>query len=221
MIVVRRKWALYRSQRWHGLTALGRPNALDAEEAMESLQPGGNPNLSSSFVALDFETADHGRDSACAIALVRVERGQIVQREYSLLRPPRSCFRFSHIHGITWADVENQPTFAEAWPSLQRFLEGASFVAAHNSPFDRSVLEACCRVAGFKLPAVPFVCTMRLARQTWEIYPTGLQNVCTRLHIPLRHHHAGSDAEACARIVLEAHRKSARSRQRSRPVHSA
>ena len=28
-------------------------------------------------MALDFETADRGRDSACAIGLVRVEYGQI------------------------------------------------------------------------------------------------------------------------------------------------
>ena len=27
------------------------------------------------FVAIDFETADYGRDSACALALVRVEAG--------------------------------------------------------------------------------------------------------------------------------------------------
>ena len=27
------------------------------------------------FVAIDFETADYGRDSACALALVRVEVG--------------------------------------------------------------------------------------------------------------------------------------------------
>jgi len=33
------------------------------------------------YVALDFETADQGRDSACAIGLVRVERGAIVAKE--------------------------------------------------------------------------------------------------------------------------------------------
>jgi len=31
-----------------------------------------------SFVALDFETADNGRDSACAIGLVRVQDWQII-----------------------------------------------------------------------------------------------------------------------------------------------
>ena len=34
------------------------------------------------FVALDFETADYPRDSACALGLVRVENHRIVQRTY-------------------------------------------------------------------------------------------------------------------------------------------
>ena len=39
------------------------------------------------FVALDFETADNGRDSACAIGLVRVSGGEIVKRTYYLIKP--------------------------------------------------------------------------------------------------------------------------------------
>ena len=44
------------------------------------------------FVAIDFETADYQRDSACAVALVRVESGKIVAREHRLIRPPRRTF---------------------------------------------------------------------------------------------------------------------------------
>ncbi|MEK7383088.1 MAG: hypothetical protein AAB262_07355, partial [Elusimicrobiota bacterium] len=41
------------------------------------------------FVAIDFETADTGRDSACSVGLVRVENGTIVQKVVQLIRPPR------------------------------------------------------------------------------------------------------------------------------------
>ena len=41
------------------------------------------------FVAIDFETADYGRDSACALALVRVEASVIVQRAFHYIRPPQ------------------------------------------------------------------------------------------------------------------------------------
>ena len=158
------------------------------------------------FVALDFETADHLRDSACALGLVRVENHRIVQRAYYLMRPPRRRFFFTYLHGITWEDVAGQPTFAELWPSLTPILAGVDFLAAHNASFDRSVLERCCETAGLTPPALPFQCTVRLARQTWDIYPTKLNDVCDHLGITLKHHFAASDAEACALIVIAAHR---------------
>jgi DNA polymerase-3 subunit epsilon len=158
------------------------------------------------FVAIDFETADYSPDSACALGLVRVENHQIVQRTYSLIKPPRRRFVFTYLHGITWEDVAHQPTFAEFWPTVTPLLEGIDFLAAHNAPFDRSVLQRCCETAGIRPPKTPFQCTVRLARQTWNIYPTKLHNVCDCLGITLKHHHAASDAEACALIVIAAHR---------------
>lgn len=156
------------------------------------------------FVAIDFETADYGRDSACSVALVRVEGSSIVAREHRLIRPPRREFEFSDLHGIEWEHVKNEPTFREVWQSMAPMIAGAKFLAAHNAPFDRGVLETCCRVAGIDAPRKRFLCTVKLARQTWRIYPTKLPIVCSALGIPLKHHDALSDAEACARIVLAA-----------------
>jgi len=157
-----------------------------------------------SFVAIDFETADHGRDSACAVALVRVDAGQITERAVRLIRPPRSSFVFTHIHGITWSMVAHEPAFGAVWKELQPLLQGAEFLAAHNAPFDRSVLAACCANAGIQAPTLPWNCTVQLARRQWGIRPTKLPDVCRHLGIPLNHHDAGSDAEACARIILAA-----------------
>lgn len=159
------------------------------------------------FVAIDFETADHGRDSACSVGLVRVEDGEVTRKLVQLLRPPRASFLFSHIHGIRWSDVSDQPTFRQAWPHLSKMLEGAEFLAAHNASFDRGVLAACCAAAGLPVPALPFVCTVKVARDVWDIRPTKLDNVCERLDIELDHHEALSDAEACARILVLAQRK--------------
>jgi DNA polymerase-3 subunit epsilon len=156
------------------------------------------------FVALDFETADYGRDSACAVALVVAEKGQIIKQEYSLIRPPRRQFVFSYLHGITWPDVANKPNFAELWPQLAPLFEGVDFVAAHNAAFDRGVLSECCAVNGFTAPDVAYCCTMKLARRLWDVYPTKLSDVCGRFGIPLDHHNAASDALACAHIVLRA-----------------
>jgi DNA polymerase-3 subunit epsilon len=156
------------------------------------------------FAAIDFETADYGRDSACAVAVVRVEGLTIVERAHFLIRPPRRQFVFSYLHGISWNDVVDAPTFRQAWPALQQRLAGVEFLAAHNASFDRSVLHTCCERARLRTPLHPFECTVRLARALWNIYPTKLPDVCRHLRIPLRHHDAGSDAEACARIVIAA-----------------
>lgn len=161
---------------------------------------GGGP----SFVAIDFETADPGRDSACAVGVVRVEGDRIVRRESRLIRPPRREFVFSYIHGITWEHVAEAPPFAAVWNELRSLLNGADFLAAHNAPFDKSVLQACCRSAQLDPPPLPFECTVRHARRRWGIRPTTLPDVCRVLDIHLQHHDALSDAEACARIMMAA-----------------
>ena len=156
------------------------------------------------FAAIDFETADHGRDSACAVGIVRVEDGRVVERAYRLIRPPRDEFLFTWVHGITWDDVEGEATFRDLWPGLERLVVDVDFLAAHNAGFDRAVLNACCEAAGLAPPPPPFECTVKMARKVWNIRPTRLDDVCRVLSIPLEHHHAASDAEACARIVMTA-----------------
>ena len=156
------------------------------------------------FVALDFETADQGRDSACAVGIVRVENGRITHREHRLVRPPRRNFMFTYIHGITWEKVSDSPDFADTWKALTPLLKGADFIAAHNASFDRGVLNSCCDAAGIKRPRQSFLCTVKLARRVWGIRPTKLPDVCGHLGIELDHHQALSDAEACARIVIAA-----------------
>jgi len=156
------------------------------------------------FVAIDFETANYSADSGCALGLVVVKGGRIVRREHHLIRPPARDFVFTHIHGLTWQDVQGAPTFAEVWADLRELLEGVTFLAAHNARFDRNVLSACCHSYRLRKPTQPFVCTVEVARSVWGVFPTKLPDVCRHLNIPLRHHNASSDAEACARIVLAA-----------------
>ena len=156
------------------------------------------------FAAIDFETANYDADSACAVGLVIVKGSRIVNQQVYLIRPPTRQFVFTDIHGLTWGDVRNAPTFRELWPTLRGLIAEVNFLAAHNASFDRRVLESCCLTHRMKRPTYSFICTMTLARSVWGIYPTKLPNVCKHLGIPLNHHKAGSDAEACARIVLAA-----------------
>lgn len=158
------------------------------------------------FAAIDFETADQGRDSACAVAVVLVENGRITERLQRLIRPPRSRFLFTHIHGLRWEDCRTAPDFAGLWPDLAPLLARAGVLVAHNAPFDKGVLTACCAAHGLPHPRLPFACTVRIARAAWGLHPTKLPDVCRHLGIALKHHDALSDASACAEIALAAMR---------------
>jgi DNA polymerase-3 subunit epsilon len=159
------------------------------------------------FAAIDFETANHSRDSACAIGVVIVEDGRVVETISQLIQPPSSRFQFTDVHGITWEDVKHSPTFDDVWGKIRPRLPRTRFLAAHNAPFDQGVLAACCALYGLPVPTQSFVCTVTLARAQWGIYPTKLPDVCKKLSIKLKHHDAASDAEACARIVIAAQSK--------------
>jgi DNA polymerase III subunit epsilon len=167
------------------------------------------------FVAIDFETASRSRESACSIGIIRVENFQIAQKAHFLIRPVEPEFEFTYIHGIRWKDVANEPTFGELWPKMEPLFQGAEAIAAHNASFDRGVLYACCDAYGIERPSHQFLCTVQLARKTWKLHPTKLPNVCDYLNIPLEHHQALSDAEACARIVIAAKSSSNQKTQKS------
>jgi len=155
-----------------------------------------------SFVALDFETANNSRDSACALAVVRVDDGRVVEERYRLIRPPTPSFLFTGIHGITWRHVKDEPTFDGAWPHLAELIEGVDFLVAHNAPFDRGVLRACCARYGLAEPQLPWLDTVRAAKKRWGLPRNRLPDVCDHLGIPLKHHDAASDARACALIAV-------------------
>lgn len=161
------------------------------------------------FAAIDFETADYGADSACAVAVVIVDGLEIVRTVSHLIRPPRQQVVFTHIHGLTWEHVKTAPAFGDLWPTVAKELDGVEFLAAHNAPFDRNVLRACCAAAGLPEPPLRFQCTVQLARKTWKVFPTKLPDVCRFLDLPLKHHDATSDATACANIVIAARRAAA------------
>ena len=155
-------------------------------------------------LAIDFETADTGRDSACAIGAVLIDDGRIADRFYRLIRPPRRRVMFTEIHGIRWSDVANEACFGDLWPELAPLVETADLFAAHNAGFDRGVLIGCCAAYGIVAPGQPWLCTVKLSRALWNIRPTRLPNVCAHFGIALNHHDALSDALACAEIARRA-----------------
>ena len=161
-------------------------------------------HLRPTFAAIDFETAGEDPTSACALGVARVEDGALVAARSFLIRPACSRFPFARLHGISRETVAGAPPFGEVWDVASVLLRDVHFPAAHHASFDGRVLRACCLAAHRVAPSLPFLCTVRLARERWGVHPTRLPDVCWLLGIPLRHHDPLHDAEACARIVLAA-----------------
>lgn len=146
------------------------------------------------FTAIDFETAQGRRWSICQVGLVRVVEGRIVHEISQLVRPPDNFYwpRWSELHGITAQDTVCAPDFAEVWPVIEPFITGQE-VVAHNASFDLSCLRQTLEL--YRLP-VPHL----LGRCTYRIYRKGLAELCHNYGISLDHHHALSDARACAEL---------------------
>ena len=159
------------------------------------------------FIAIDFETANNERVSACSVGLVRVEDGKIVAKESRLINPQTYFLAdfTDNVHGITANDVKDAPLFDDVWGKLSPLLENTDFIAAHNASFDSSVLYKCCEKFKIKPPVQKFVCTLNVSRKCWKLNPAALNNVCDHLGIELNHHEALSDATACAKIMIRAY----------------
>ena len=159
-------------------------------------------------VAIDFETANETRTSACSIGVAWIEDGRVVATEEHLIRPRE--LRFSPfntaVHGIRPEDVAGAPEFPEVWARIGGRLEGR-LVLAHNAAFDLSVLRHTLGDYGIAPPPCSYLCTVVLARRAWPELPAHkLNTLAAFLGITLDHHRAGSDAEACGRIALAATR---------------
>jgi DNA polymerase-3 subunit epsilon len=160
------------------------------------------------FVALELALADYRPDSACAIAVVRVDRGVVTARQQRLIRPPRQAFVLSHLHGIMWDDVASAPPFRVVWRSLAPLLDGAAYAVARNAEATQGALRACCAAAGLAIPTLPFVCAGRLARATRTTI--GPAPGAPRFHDPL------TAAEEASRIALAARTEETRAAPRAR-----
>ena len=88
------------------------------------------------FVAIDFETANNDRFSACQIGIVAFDRAGIEFEKKINIRPPSEYFLHSEIHGITWSDVYDQPSFEDVWPEIEGYFSRADYLVAHNASFD-------------------------------------------------------------------------------------
>ena len=159
-----------------------------------------------SFCAIDFETANRHRGSPCAVGLVKVVDGEIVDTRRDLMRPPEGYDEFDpfniRIHRITPAMVHGEPRFAQRLPEILAFADGLPLVA-HNAAFDMGVIRAACFVSELPCPEASYACTLVFSRATWSLLSYSLPWVANAAGVAFDHHHdPEADARAAASILL-------------------
>jgi DNA polymerase-3 subunit epsilon len=161
-----------------------------------------NYEIPRSFLAIDFETANHKRSSACSIGLVLVEDLRVIKQLSFLIRPPTTDFFFTSYHGISWDDVKDELTFDKVWDQVAPLFKNSKVVIAHNVSFDQSVLFATLDLYKIERPVLNFSCTLKESRKRIISDNYKLDTIAKKLGIQLKHHNALSDALACAKIMI-------------------
>ncbi|MBQ3722313.1 MAG: 3'-5' exoribonuclease [Bacteroidales bacterium] len=159
------------------------------------------------FAAIDFETANECPSSVCSVGVVVVRGGKIVDSFYSLIHPEPEYYQWfcRRVHGLGPEDTDEAPVFPYVWERIEPLIEGLPLVA-HNARFDEGCLRAVFRVYQMDYPDYRFYDTLAASRRTfgWSLPNHQLQTVAAACGFNLtHHHHALSDAEACARIALQ------------------
>jgi DNA polymerase-3 subunit epsilon len=160
------------------------------------------------FTAIDFETANSSSASACAVGLARVRGGRVVATAGWLIQPPEGHDRFFDlnvkIHGIRQEDVADAPRWSAQLTDLFAFA-GDDILVAHNAGFDMTVLRRACEVTGDSYPAYRYLCSLQVARKTYELDSYRLPLAAAAAgFLDFAHHDAAADALACAHIVIDA-----------------
>jgi DNA polymerase-3 subunit epsilon len=156
------------------------------------------------IIAIDFETANEQRASACSVGLAWIENGAVTRVEERLIRPKQMRFSGFNIgiHGIHPEDVEDAPEFPEVMDEFREDFAGAMMLA-HNASFDMSVWRASLDLYRQPYPIFDYLCTLQMARRVWADLPSHKLNALGRhLCIAFEHHNAAADASVCASVAL-------------------
>jgi DNA polymerase-3 subunit epsilon len=124
------------------------------------------------FAVVDVEATGSSsrRHRVVEVAVVLLDRDLEPEGEFATLVDPQGPVGPTHIHGIEPAHLGGAPRFAGIAARLLTLLRGRVLVG-HNVGCDRAFLAAEYARVGVRLPAVPEVCTMRMAADRHREHP--------------------------------------------------
>ncbi len=157
------------------------------------------------YCVIDIETngSKPGTSQVIEIGAVMLQNGKVIDRFETFVECANLPEDITKITGIELTDLIDAPTRREALIKLRHFMGDAVFVA-HNANFDYSFLNASFDRFGLGGIGNPKLCTIDLARRTFESERYGLAYLIDLLEIETAtHHRAYSDAVCAAKVMAK------------------
>lgn len=94
------------------------------------------------FTAVKVDTMTGNPLSLCSIALVKVVKGMITQKFYTLIKPiPTEGKTNTGVNGVTEEMVADAPDFKEVWPLISSFIQDQTIVSHSSNSIVETVLD--------------------------------------------------------------------------------
>ncbi|MCY3540591.1 MAG: DNA polymerase III subunit epsilon [Gammaproteobacteria bacterium] len=164
------------------------------------------------LVVVDTETTGlyvESGDRVIELACVEIEDFATLQtRFHRYLNPEREIDQEAvRIHGRTWADLKNEPKFAEIAEEFLDVIKNAD-VVMHQAEFDSKFLDSELERAGVDVRLQDLcnvVDSLAIAREKYRGAHNDLNSLCKRFKVDLSNrdlHGALVDAELLARVYI-------------------
>lgn len=162
------------------------------------------PYAEQKYCVIDIETngSKPGTSQVIEIGALMIQNGEVIDHYETFVECAFLPEYISKITGIEHEDLIGAPTRKEALIGLRHFMEDAIFVA-HNADFDFGFLNASFERFGLGNIGNPKLCTIELARRTFESERYGLAFLIDFLGIETATHHRAYSDAVCAAKVME------------------
>lgn len=156
------------------------------------------------YCVIDIETngSKPGTSQVIEIGAVMLQNGEMIDRYETFVECAYLPEYITKITGIELTDLIGAPSRKEALIGLRHFMQDAIFVA-HNATFDYGFLNASFERFGLGHIGNPKLCTIDLARRTFESERYGLAYLIDFLEIETATHHRAYSDALCAVKVME------------------
>ena len=153
------------------------------------------------FIAIDFETGNPKRVSACEVGYALVSDGRIIKTNGYLIKPVGGHAPFqSKIHGIKDEHTFNKPEFGDIFSDIKDLF---NYLLVGHSLFDKQVLNAISDHFDLRL-RFAYTDSSAVAKEKLpNLKNHKLKTLAKHCELPkFKHHDATEDAVACANILL-------------------